>query len=319
MTTTQSAHPGSDRPEQVDEQREQPRRHERHGTPGHGVEAESHAFFSLAGHPQQQRPRRRLRRPDEQAEQQPGGPESARTGQRHHRQPGRDDAGQRSDDDRLGADPVVQETAEHRAQRGYHAGGHPEDQHIVRRDPVGVDTEHAAEGEHAGQAVPEDRRGQQVIDQVAIAVPLPDQVLPEPAVAAQHALGCANGLRRCRCRQPVRGQQQRSREQSPTSRPPPASRSGRSCRHRPAGAGIRGWGLCRRCSRSRRAATGRRCRRKPPPGRSRRSARSSAGSRADAASRCTERWPDRRTPHRPRAAPGPPTGIRGARGSGSSR
>src|ERR1700759_2086172 len=43
--------------------------------------------------------------------------------------------------------------AEAGASRSHHAGGHAEDQHIGRRDPVRVDTEHAAEGEDAGQSV----------------------------------------------------------------------------------------------------------------------------------------------------------------------
>jgi len=62
-----------------------------------------------------------------------------------------------SDPMMTGLDPTrsSKKTAADGPYRRHHAGGHPEDQHIGRRDPVRVDAEHAAEGEDAGQS----RRG----------------------------------------------------------------------------------------------------------------------------------------------------------------
>ena len=114
---------------------EHPRREERHRTSGGGVEAERHALLALGRHPQHLRSRRRLRRPDEQTQQQPADPErqGPRQGQQdqahdHHR-------GQRADDDGLGPDAVVEQPTEHRTDRGDHAGAHTEQQHVRPATP----------------------------------------------------------------------------------------------------------------------------------------------------------------------------------------
>ena len=74
-----------------------------------------------------------------------------------------------------------------RADRGHRAGGHPEQQHGGLRDPVHGDAEYRAEREHPAQPVAEHRAGQQVIDDVAVAAPLGDDVRPQLAIGAEHA------------------------------------------------------------------------------------------------------------------------------------
>ena len=110
-------------PEDGDERGEHERREGRHGAARHGVEPERHPLLAVGGHPQQQRARRRLRRPDEQAQQQPAHPERHGAGQRHQGQAHDDHRGQRAQDDGLRADAVVEQPAEHRPGRGHHVGG----------------------------------------------------------------------------------------------------------------------------------------------------------------------------------------------------
>ena len=95
----------------------------------------------------------------------------------HHRRKG-------AEDDLLGSEPVVDDTTEKRTEGGDDAGADAEQQHVGARYPVGADAENGAEGEHSGQAVAENRAGEQVVDDVVVAAPFADDFAPQPAVRA---------------------------------------------------------------------------------------------------------------------------------------
>ena len=71
---------------------------------------------------------------------------------------------------------------------------HAEQQHVGLRDAVHVDAEHRAEGEHAGQPVAEDRAGEQVVDDVAVAAPFADDLRPTACGRRRRSRPC--GARR---------------------------------------------------------------------------------------------------------------------------
>ena len=115
----------------VDEHGEQPRREERHRPAGRGVEPEGDAFLALGGHPQHQGPRRGLRRPDEQAQQQPAHPERQRS-RTASSASARRRSSTASEPTMTGLEPTRSSTqpAEHRPDGGDHARADAEQQHV---------------------------------------------------------------------------------------------------------------------------------------------------------------------------------------------
>ena len=179
-TTNKPPMPARTAPNKSMNRENERRRKEGHRASGRGVEAERDALLAVGRHSQHQRPRRGLRRPDEQAEQQPADPEGDRPGQRHQGQRRRRSS-TTSEPTMTGLDPNRSSTSppSNAPMAAITLALTPNNSTSALEMPYDADAEYRAEREDARQPVPEHRAGEQVVDDVAVPAPFADDLGPQ--------------------------------------------------------------------------------------------------------------------------------------------